>query len=156
MIKYTYFLLLLNLLIFSCGGSNRDNKKNTGSNRDALKLQQYYILGEQLFKIHCNNCHKDGQGLAQLIPPLEDSDYFANDSSKLICAIKYGMAGSIRVNGIEYNQPMPSNLRLTNLEIATLTTYVYQEFQNQEMLILPNAVNAVLENCGQEKEEEEE
>jgi cytochrome c551 len=154
MTKYTYFLLLLNLFILGCEGSHRDNKKNIGSKRDALKLQQYYISGEQLFEIHCNNCHKDGQGLAQLIPPLEDSDYFANDSSKLICAIKYGMEGSITVNGTEYNQPMPSNMRLTNLEIATLTTYVYLEFQNQEMLILPNAVNAVLENCGQEKEEE--
>lgn len=144
-----FFILCIFIsLLSACGGSSEQNKNGSNFTRaDETKLQKYFVAGEQLYKIHCNNCHENGQGLAQLIPPLENSDYFASDSSKLICAIKFGLEGSITVNGVEYNQPMPANMKLTNLEIATLTTYIYKEFQNQEKLILPNTVNTILENC---------
>ncbi len=146
-------LLLIVLSITACGGNRGENESSSKFSReDQIKLQKYYVAGEQLYTIYCNNCHEDGKGLAKLIPPLKDSDYFAEDSSKLICVIKYGLSGSISVNGIEYNQPMPANAKLTNLEIATLTTYIYKEFQNRDKLILPNEVNTVLEACAKGEE----
>ena len=141
-------ILLFVLSLTGCGGNSGESKSDSKFSReDQIKLQKYYVAGEQLYKLYCNNCHEDGKGLAKLIPPLKDSDYFEQDSSKLICVIKYGLSGSIFVNGIEYNQPMPANEKLTNLEISTLTTYIYKEFQNQDKLILPNEVNTILEAC---------
>lgn len=147
----TNLKLLLPLLILFCAGCSGNTGENSHgegfSSEDKLKLQKYYVAGEQLFQIHCNNCHQNGKGLARLIPPLQNSDYFSDDSSKLVCAIKFGLRGSITVNGTEYNQPMPANPRLTNLEIATLTTFIYKEFQNQDKLLLPDEINSILDNC---------
>ncbi len=148
MIKNTLFFLVSAVFFLGCSGNSGENKSGSSfSSTDEIKLKKYYVSGQQLYKLHCNNCHDNGQGLAKLIPPLQDADYFADDSSKLICAIKFGLSGSIVVNGVEYNQPMPANLKLTNLEIAMLSAYVYKEFQNQDKLILPNEVDNILGNC---------
>jgi mono/diheme cytochrome c family protein len=35
--------------------------------QEELKLKQYYIDGQALYKTHCENCHQiDGKGLAGL------------------------------------------------------------------------------------------
>ncbi|WP_229362750.1 cytochrome c [Flectobacillus sp. BAB-3569] len=44
--------------------------------QEELKLKQYYIDGQALYKTHCENCHQiDGKGLAGLYPPINGSDF---------------------------------------------------------------------------------
>ena len=73
---------------------------------------------------------EDGSGLGSLIPPLKNSDYLFNNTPGSIRSIKYGLKGPIEVNGIKYNQPMPGNPNLTNIEIQELMIYITNAWDN--------------------------
>ena len=90
---------------------------------------------------HCSNCHqKDGTGLARLYPPIKGSDYFQEDPGRTVRIIRYGQVGEILVNGIPFNQPMPANPDLSNLEIAELTTFLYGMWSESDSLFTPDQV----------------
>ena len=121
---------------------------NQGGKND-IKYRQYLNEGKRLYNLHCSNCHqKDGEGLARLYPPLKNSDYLRENLVKVICGIKFGQSGEIMVNGILYNQPMPENPRLTNLEIAEIATYIYSRWGQRDQLITYHEVDSILNECG--------
>ncbi len=74
------------------------------------------------------------------------SDYLVNKNS-VICLIRYGQQGPIVVNGKRYNRPMPAQLQLSDLEIAELTTYIYNEWGLETTLTDVKAVKPILEQC---------
>ena len=134
---FAWFLLLL----WSCGG-------NGGKEDNTVRFRQYYVQGQQLYEQHCSNCHQaDGQGFAKLYPPLAQSDYMLADMGHTVCLIKYGMEGEIIVNEKKYNQPMPANTQLTNIEIAEIATYISNAWGNQHGLISVKEVNTLLKQC---------
>jgi len=73
---------------------------------------------------------ENGLGLGTLIPPLKDSDYLFENTADAIRSIKYGLKGPIVVNGTPYNQPMPANPNLTNIEILELLIYITNAWDN--------------------------
>src|SRR3954467_2763545 len=90
------------------------------------KFQQYFVEGEQLYQAHCSNCHqKDGKGLKLVYPPLAQSDYMEENPEKVLCLMKQGIQGQVRVNGKIFDQPMPGIPSLTELEIAEIATFIY-------------------------------
>lgn len=119
-------LLVMGSLIVACQGSSKpDSEKGLADIRDT-KVMQYAIEGKTIYENLCANCHgADGKGLGRLIPPINGADYFKEDIARTVRIIKYGQEGSIIVNDIEYNGVMPANPRLTSIEIAKLTTYLY-------------------------------
>ena len=139
------------MFVLSLVSCNNDSKKDQGgelSGSEKIKLKQYFVEGELLYQQHCSNCHQtEGEGLARLIPPLKNADYLANNIDNLPCIIRNGLQGEIMVNDTMYHQPMPANSRLTDLEIAEITTYVYKKFLNREILISPNRINKRLQSC---------
>lgn len=136
------FFLLIGL---GCNSKQSDKEKTLASIKDT-KVLQYAIEGKNLYELYCANCHqKDGIGLGKLIPPLKPSDYMAEDIGRTARIIKYGLEGEIMVNGLIYNQPMPGNPNLTNLEIARILTYLYNIWGNQEGVIDANSVEKFLE-----------
>lgn len=88
----------------------------------------------------------EGEGLGRLIPPLKGTDFMERDSL-LACIIKNGLSGEIEVNGVVYNQPMPGIPQLTNIEIAQITTYLYKEFFDKDVLLKPSAIEQMLSEC---------
>jgi mono/diheme cytochrome c family protein len=148
--KATLSFFVLVLLLCSCGRYEEFNNSATEnySNDEMQKYAKYMIQGKQLYTTHCSNCHQeDGSGLGQLFPPLAQSDYMLEDISRSICAIKYGLEGEILVNGQTYNQKMPGLNRLTNLEIAEITTYIYNSWANEKGMIDIDTVEESLSNC---------
>ncbi|MDN3669980.1 cytochrome c [Echinicola jeungdonensis] len=139
-------LILIGIIAGSCSGSSKNEKEEFSLNNiEDIKTRQYAIAGRVLYQQLCANCHKDnGEGLGKLIPPLKNSDYMMQDISKTVQILKNGISGKIMVNGIEYNQQMPANPQLTNLEIAEITTYIYNVFGQKEILIDANKVNQYL------------
>ncbi|WP_337044767.1 c-type cytochrome [Emticicia sp. 17c] len=112
---------------------------------EKVKLEQYYIGGKEVYDQNCANCHqKDGKGLQNLYPPLAGSDYLQN-KTQVIRAIKYGLSGELKVNGKVYNQPMPANSQLQNLDIAELVTYMYTEWQNEQKITTVEEVAKALQ-----------
>ena len=115
--------------------------------RDA-RFSQYYVQGEQLYVRYCSNCHqKDGSGLGLLYPPVNQSDFVDQRFSEVVCSMRNGLRGSMLVNGKEYNQPMPGIPYLTDLEVAEITTYLYNTWGRNRGLVPLEEVQQVLADC---------
>ncbi len=105
------------------------------SSAEQVKYEQYMIAGEQLYAKHCSNCHgAQGKGLKNLYPPLLNSDYL-QDFSQTLCVIRNGAKGKMIVNGVVYDQIMPQNKKLYDLDIAQIATYMYSKWGNKKELI---------------------
>lgn len=139
-------LLILNLI--SCNNPSHPEDHVTNWDHHDLKTRQYLIPGRNLYKIHCANCHMDdGKGLVRLIPPLAQSDYMLSNVERTICIIKYGMSGEIVVNNQVFNHPMPGNINLTDIEIAEISTYIYNAWGHSQGIITIPEVRKALNNC---------
>jgi len=139
------FIFLFSILFFTYCGPQTDKRDSFASK---IKFKQYYINGKRLYIDHCSNCHqKDGSGLVRLYPPIDNSDYLKSDPERTICIIRNGLKGEIFVNGISFNQPMPENTKLSNLEIAELVTYLYGAWGNQHTLVKAEEVSEILKRC---------
>ena len=127
------------LLLSNC--TNQEHKQ-------ATKFDQYYVQGEALYLTHCSNCHqKKGTGLGLLYPPLNTSDFMDNHFEEVICLMKNGKEGELFVNGKQYNKPMKGVLSLTELEIAEITTYIYNTWDHQRGIVEVKEVTSALATC---------
>lgn len=72
---------------------------------------------------------EDGTGLAALIPPLADSDYYRNNQERIACIILNGQADSIIVNGRLYNQKM-EGIPMSEIQITNLINYINTAWDN--------------------------
>ncbi|MEM9857015.1 MAG: cytochrome c [Bacteroidota bacterium] len=141
-------LIAVTCLSVMCAACTGKTGNSNSSVSEEVKLEQYIVEGRTLYLQHCSSCHQaNGQGLARLYPPLNNSDYLNNNVEKVVCNIKYGMSGPLLVNGIEYNQMMPGNPRLTPLEIAEITTYIYNSWGRSDGLVGVLDVEKYLNNC---------
>jgi len=112
------------------------------------KFQQYYVQGEQLYIKHCSNCHqKNGEGLGLLYPPLRGSDFMTGKLNEVLCMMKNGRSGELVVNGMSFNQPMPGNPLLTDLEVAEIATYIYNTWGHEQGLVSVQEATEVIEGC---------
>jgi mono/diheme cytochrome c family protein len=113
-----------------------------------IKREKYISEGIKLYGLHCANCHQaKGQGLANLYPPIAGSDYLSNKNA-VICGIKYGMNGPIKVNGKTYNRAMPAQRQFSDLEVAEITTYIYNQWGEETQTTSAKDVKPILESCG--------
>lgn len=143
------FFAVVSYIAFGCSGGKYENKATKVlSTADKMRYEQYMVQGEMLYKTHCANCHQtDGTGFRRLIPPLAGSDYMIQDVKHTLCIIKYGMEGKIFVNGIDYNQKMPGNEQLKDIEIAQIATFIYNSWGNQQGYISVKEVRSQLDTC---------
>jgi cytochrome c551 len=137
-------LLTFCFLLLTC----EKNSEQSQSSSSSPKFTQYYNQGEQLFTKHCSNCHQsDGTGLGRVYPPLNVSDFMDNNFEEVICLIRYGRSGELIVNGINFNQPMPGVGNLTDLEIAEITTYIYNTWSHKKGIAEVKDVTVILNSC---------
>jgi cytochrome c551 len=128
-----FYFLLSAFCFISC--SPKPNSENRTS-ASSTKFDQYYLQGQQLYQLHCSNCHqKDGSGLGLLYPPLNKSDFMDNNFEKVICLMTNGISGELIVNGKSYNKHMPGVASLTDLEVAEIATYIYNTWENSKGII---------------------
>lgn len=96
-----------------------------------LTKEEQIAAGKQLFNGTCSVCHQaNGEGLANVFPPLAKSDYIAADPQRLVQAILHGLSGKVTVNGAEYNSVMPPMNQLTDDEVANIATFVLNSWGN--------------------------
>lgn len=113
-----------------------------------LEFQQYYNQGEVLYTKYCSNCHqKDGKGLALLYPPLDKSDFVDDKFQDVLCIIRNGKSTPTVVNGKTFEQPMKGIPALTDLDIAEITTYIYNTWDRQRGIVSVNEVSDKISNC---------
>jgi cytochrome c551 len=118
----------------------------------SIKVQQYYVQGEQLYVKHCSNCHqKDGRGLGLLYPPLNKSDYMEKNFEAVICLMKFGVQGEIEVNGKKFNKEMKGISSLSDIEVAEIATYIYNSWEHKRDSIEIQEVSRLLYNCARKE-----
>ena len=96
-----------------------------------LTKAEQIAAGKQLFTGTCSVCHQvNGEGLANVFPPLAKSDYLAADPKRAMTVVTHGLSGKITVNGHEYDSVMPPMSQLNDDEVANILTYVLNSWDN--------------------------
>lgn len=112
-----------------------------------IQTAQYAVNGQKLYVTHCENCHgAKGEGLGTLYPPLTDADYLKKNRDRLPGIVRFGMSGEIYVDGKLYNQLMPPNASLSEVEIAYILTYITTTFGNSTEKFSQQEVHQLLKN----------
>ena len=115
---------------------------------DEITYARYYVNGKGLYETHCQNCHAaDGSGLKNLYPPLTDTSYIKTNRSKLACMIKYGISDTITVGGQVYDNPMPANTHLSDIDVTQILVYIGNSFGNKLGTFDMKEVGAALKEC---------
>ena len=101
------------------------------------------ILGRRLFTSICAACHQPtGRGLPNVFPPLAGSDFLNADKNRAIQTVIFGRQGEVVVNGLKFNNSMPS-FPLNDQDIANVLTFVYNSFGNSGLEVAPDEVKAL-------------
>lgn len=83
-----------------------------------------------IYSENCITCHMGtGEGVPATFPPLAKADYLIKTPEKAIYAIKFGLAGKIKVNGIDYDNMMPAP-GLDDSEVADVMNYIQNSWGN--------------------------
>ena len=110
-----------------------------------------YAEGKALYDRHCLNCHmEDGKGLGELYPPLAGADMLKASGAGAACWIRNGLNGPIKVNGVEYDNVMTPNNKLSAIEITNILNYVNNAWGNKRDFITLEDVTTALESCKSE------
>ncbi len=80
--------------------------------------------GEDVFQQTCAACHqKDGTGVPGTFPPLAGNPHTA-DAAHIEDVIRNGLEGELEVNGVTYDNRMPSFGSLSDDDIAAVIAYI--------------------------------
>ncbi len=89
------------------------------------------VDGAQVYAANCVACHQaSGGGLAGVFPPLANSRWVLGSEERLVQIMLYGIRGPIDVQGTVYNGVMPAFARLSDAELAAVTTHVRSNWGN--------------------------
>ena len=119
---------------------------------NAKMLEKQYPRGAAIYKSVCQTCHgNDGNGVASLAPPLNNSEWVTGDKDRLAAIVLYGLTGPVSVNGKLYKAPeingdMPGigqNKEFSNDDIAQILSFVRQSWNNKASKVSAEDVNVV-------------
>lgn len=100
--------------------------------------------GAQIYNTYCAGCHqRDGKGATGRFPPIASTDWVSGDKNRLVEIVLNGLEGSITVNGENYNSVMPPHHFMKNEDLATLLTYIRQNYGNSASPIIAQEVEEV-------------
>jgi mono/diheme cytochrome c family protein/glucose/arabinose dehydrogenase len=97
----------------------------------------------------CFGCHgPDGEGLPNLGPPLNQSEWVTGDPKRLAKIMLHGMSGPVTVAGKVYNPAgeMPGlavNTSMTDAKLADIATYIRREWTNKADQVKPDVFKEV-------------
>ncbi len=99
--------------------------------------------GKQVYDRICTTCHQpDARGMANVFPPLAQSDFLMHDVDRAIGVLVAGLQGPVTVNGKKFDGVMP-DFSLSNEEIAAVLSYVRTSFGNEGSHVTPGDVQRV-------------
>ena len=134
-ILFGIFMITLAAIVYSCQSAQQ------------LEQDRYYVNGRDLYLAHCQNCHgAKGEGLGELAPPLTDTIFLKNNKKQLAGYIKHGLEGPITVGGKVYNEKMPAEDDMADIDIAQLIVYITNTFGNKQGMYTTDQVAADLKN----------
>jgi cytochrome c553 len=121
------------------------SQKNSKSFLDEKSLIQF-AEGRQKYLATCSGCHGvDGKGITRFAPPLRGSEWVLGDATTLSLIVLHGMEGPMVVAGKKYDAPailpvMPAHSTMGDADIASILTYIRNEWGNQAEPVLSRFV----------------
>lgn len=113
-----------------------------GQEKEAIS--ESILRGKEVYSGQCMSCHMaEGEGIADLYPPLSKSDYLMSDKQPSIHNIIHGMTGEIIVNGKTYNMEMTPFDFLSDQEVSDVLNYIRNSWGNEGEAVTPEEVAAV-------------
>jgi len=123
-----WFCLLL--MSLSCKNASEEKASAVAQQQHSPEMQESISRGTGVYNNFCASCHlSGGEGIKGVFPPLKESDWLRKKQEESIHAIKFGLKGPIKVNGVEYDNLMPA-LGLSNREIADVMNYINNAWGN--------------------------
>ncbi len=122
--------------LFSWPGYQPSEKVVLAGNLDEKAMKQF-ADGRQKYLVSCAGCHgNNGKGAARMGPPLAGSEWVVGDEVRLSLIMLHGLEGPIEVAGKKYDAPeilpvMPSHSTMDDAVIASILTYIRNEWGNQ-------------------------
>ena len=121
------------------------SQKDSKSFLDEKSLIQF-AEGRQKYLATCSGCHGvDGKGINRFAPPLGGSEWVLGDATTLSLIVLHGMEGPMVVAGKKYDAPtilpvMPAHSTMGDADIASILTYIRNEWGNQAEPVLSRFV----------------
>lgn len=105
--------------------------------------QRRFEWGRQLYTV-CVGCHQaDGQGMPHMYPPLRGSPWVTGSVTILAQVLLHGLEGSLKINGILFDQVMPASPLGSDAEIAAIMTYIRRAWGNDSSPVTAEQVFGV-------------
>ena len=106
--------------------------------------------GKAVYETICALCHNnDGMGKPNQAPAFVGSEWVLGSPNRMIRIPLVGLAGSVKVNGQEWNLAMPNmGAALSDDDLAAVLTYIRQSWGNKASIITPDQVKAVKKEVG--------
>jgi uncharacterized protein len=102
------------------------------------ELPEHLIAGRDAYLKTCIECHQaDGSGVPDTFPPLVDSEWVTGNPRTFLRILLGGLAGPVKVNGVEYNSVMPGHSHSSDGEIAAIASYVRHAFGGKQEKPVP-------------------
>jgi len=122
--------------LFSWPGFQPSTLVASVGNLDEKAMKQF-AEGRTKYLTSCAGCHgNNGKGAARMGPPLAGSEWVVGDEVRLSLIMLHGLEGPIEVAGKKYDAPeilpvMPSHSTMDDAAIASILTYIRNEWGNQ-------------------------
>ncbi len=109
------------------------------------------VAGKKLYAIPgaCVTCHQpNGAGLPGAFPTLVNSEWVTGSEERLVRIVLHGVAGPIKVAGVDYNSAMPGfgpggGFNWSDDKVAAVITYIRQEWGNKAGPVTTEKVAAI-------------
>lgn len=126
--KLLTFCLLA--MIFGCKNSSEEKTAAVSQQEFPAEMKESISRGAQVYNNFCASCHlSNGEGIEGVFPPLANSNWIKEKQKESIHAVKYGLRGPIKVNGVAYDNLMP-DLGLSDGEVADVMNYINNSWGN--------------------------
>jgi mono/diheme cytochrome c family protein len=149
-------------LAFNSGGFQADvfnpaQVSWTGGGGAAKGPPDPMVVGKRLFTANCVACHQaTGQGVAGQFPTLVGSEWVLTEGwhgdNHLVKILLHGLQGPIQVKGDTYNGAMPPWKQLKDDQIASILTYIRNEWGNSASPITAEQVAKIREETAAQTE----
>jgi len=108
------------------------------------------VLGRRLYTANCVACHQTtGLGVAGQFPTLVGSEWVVSaewhGENHLVKVLLHGLQGVVQVKGNTYNGAMPPWSQLKDDQIASILTYIRNEWGNSAPPITADFVKTIRE-----------
>ena len=114
-----------------------------GPKLSAAEMKRFEV-GKANYELYCLPCHQaHGLGQEGLAPPLLGSEWVGGSEQRIARIVLRGLRGPIKVKGQTYELDMPTLEVLDDEQIATVLTYVRNEWGHAFSPVSTNMVQKI-------------